>query len=81
MGLDNPVGLLAKHARSREIKEQLAGKNQALRAFEVVQHSVGVDSHSIHEPDGLREQVVGQNGRIGQNDALYRGMRNVAFVP
>src|SRR5260370_26159930 len=40
-----------------------------------------MDPQAGYEPVGLGKHIVHQNGGIGEDDSLDRGMGNVAFVP
>ena len=59
----------------------MAGEYQAARRFQVAAHAFRKDTHSSDDVGHAREQIVGQNCGVGENDALDRAVRNVALVP
>ena len=79
--LHEPVGLLAQHARRREIEQQLAGEDQAARQIQIAAHALRIDQQLVHQLRRLVQQIVGEDGRIGQDHALHGGVRDVALVP
>ena len=81
MGLDEAVGVFAGHAGFGEVEQELAGEDQAAGGFEVLQHAGGVDEQLGDEVLGLGEQVVGEDGGVGEDDALGGGVGDVALVP
>ena len=81
MGLDEAVGVFAGHAGFGEIEEELAGEDEAAGGFEVLQHAGGVDEELFDEVRCLREQVIDEDGGIGEDDALCGGVGDVALVP
>ena len=81
MGLDEAVGVFAGHAGFGEVEQKLAGEDEAAGGFEVLQHARGVDEELVDEVFGLREQVVGEDGGVGEDDALGGGVGDVALVP
>ena len=50
-------------------------------ALQVAQHPLRVDLQPLHQPQGAVEHVVEEDGRVGQHDALRRGVGDVALVP
>ncbi len=80
MGLDEAVGVFAGR-RFDEVEEELAGEDEAAGGFEVLQHAVGVDEQFFDEVRGLGEEIVGEDGGVGKDDALGGGVRDVALVP
>ncbi len=81
MGLDEAVGVFAGHAGFGEVEQELAGEDEAAGGFEVLQHAGGVDEELGDEVFGLGEQVVGEDGGVGEDDALGGGVGDVALVP
>ena len=81
MPLDRLVGLLAQHPRGGQVQQQLPGEYQPFGQIEVAAHAVHVDRHVLDQPCRLGQHVVQQDGGVGQNHALDRGMRNVPFMP
>ncbi len=79
--LDETVGVFAGHAGFGEIEEKLAGEDEAAGGFEVLQHAGGVDEEFFDQRGGFLEQVVGEDGGVGQDDALGGGVGDVALVP
>ncbi len=41
----------------------------------------GIDEQLVDEVRGLRQQIVSEDGRVGEDDALGGGVRDVALVP
>jgi len=58
-----------------------AGEHQPAGQFQVAAHALGVDQEGVHQARGFGQQVVGEDGGIGQDHAFHRGMRDVALVP
>ena len=59
----------------------MAGEDEAAGGFEVLQHAGWVDEEFGDEVFGLGEQVVGEDGGVGEDDALGGGVGDVALVP
>ena len=55
----------ARSSRSWPEKTRPSGE------IEIAAHAVGVHQHAVHQPRGLVEQVVGEDRRVRQNDALH----------
>lgn len=81
MALDEAVGVFATHAGFGEVEQELAGEDEAAGGFEVLEHARRVDEQLVDEVGGLREQVVGEYGGVGEDDSLGGGVRDVALVP
>ena len=81
VGLDEAVGVFAGHAGFGEVEEELAGEDEAAGGFEVLRHAGGVDEELFDEVVGLGEEVVGEDGGVGEDDALGGGVGDVALVP
>ena len=81
MGLDEAVGVFAGHAGFGEVEEELAGEDEAAGGFEVLQHAGWVDEELFDEVSGFGEEVVGEDGGVGEDDALGGGVGDVALVP
>ena len=79
--LDEAVGVFAAHAGGGEIEQELAGEDEAAGGFEVAQHARGVDEELGDELLGLGEEIVGEDGGVGEDDALGGGVGDVALVP
>ena len=52
-----------------------------MRAFEVRLHASGIDEHGFDENGGFVEQIIGEGGGVGDDDAFGGRVRNIAFVP
>src|SRR5579884_4084312 len=70
--LDEPICLLAQHSGRCEIEEQLAGEDEPARGLKVLAHALRVYAHSINQPGGFCKQVVGEDGRVRQDNPLDR---------
>ena len=70
-----------RHAVLHQVEQQLSAEDQAVRALEVGPHALGIDEHRLDQVGGLVQQIVDQRGRIGQDHALRRRVRDVALVP
>lgn len=81
MALDEAVGVFAGHAGFGEVEEELAGEDETTGGFEVLQHSRGVDEELFDEVRSLGQQVVDEDGGVGEDDAFGGGVGDVAFVP
>ena len=81
MSLNLSVGGFAQHAGLGEIQKQLAGEDQSARRLQVLHHTIRVDQQLFNESRGLSQQVIDQNGRIGQDYPFGRGVRDVALMP
>ncbi len=79
--LDDAVGVVAREARRHQGEEHRLAEDQAVRPVEVLQHALGVDGEALHHRSHLDQQVVGEQGRVGQDDPLHRGVGDVALVP
>src|SRR6185437_5669248 len=51
------------------------------RAFEVLLHALGIDNEPVDEVGGFGQQVIHENGRVREDDALHRRVGDVALVP
>ena len=81
VGLDEAVGVFAAHAGGGEVEQELAGEDEAAGGFEVAQHALGVDEELGDEVFGFGEEVVGEDGGVGEDDPLGGGVGDVALVP
>ena len=81
MALDEAVGVFAAHAGFGEVEEELAGEDEAAGGFEIFEHAGGVDEQLVDEGLGFGEEVVGEDGGVGEDDALGGGVGDVALVP
>src|SRR5262249_55406934 len=70
VSLHQAVGVFTRHAAFGEVEQKLPAEDQAARALEVFQHAVRVDKHPVNQVRGLVQQVVEQDGGVGQNDPL-----------
>ena len=59
----------------------MAGKDEAAGGFEVLEHAGGVNEQLLDEGDGFLQEVVGEDGGVGQDDALGGRVGDVALVP
>ena len=64
-----------------ESGEHALGEVEPVGAVHVLEHAVFVN-HEVGEQAAQPVQgVVGQNGGIGHNDALHRGVADIALMP
>ena len=81
MGLDECVGVFAGDAGGGEIEQELAAEDEAAGGFEVAQHAIGVDEEARDELVGFGEEIVGEDGGVGEDDSLGGGVGDVSLVP
>src|SRR5579863_6423307 len=79
--LHEAVGVFAEHAGLDEIDQELAGEDEAAGGLEIALHALGVDEQAVDQVGGFGEQVVGEDGRVREDDALDGGVGDVALVP
>src|ERR1700739_3070293 len=70
MALPEAIRIFAQHSRLRQIKQKLAGENQTAGGLEVPLHPLRVDEKAVDQVCRLEEQVIRQDGRVGENHAL-----------
>ena len=64
-----------------KVEQQLPGEDQTAGALEVLEHTLRIDQELLDQRGGFGKQVVRQDGRVRKNDALDRGVRDVALMP
>ena len=79
--LDGAVGVVAGEAGRDQGQEDGLAEDQPVGAVEVLQHAVGVDGEAVDDPRHAHEEVVGEQGRVGEDDPLHAGVGDVALVP
>ncbi len=79
--LHDSVGIFADHARFHQVEQQLSAEHQSTGAVQVRLHALRIDHKRVDDVGGLIQQVIQEDGRIRQDDAFHRRMRNVALVP
>ena len=79
--LDEPVGLVSLQARLHESQEQALAEVEAVAGVEVLSHALGMDDETVDEPCEAVEHVVDGEERVGDDDPLGGGVRDVALVP
>src|SRR5690349_5179174 len=72
--LHDAVGCLAQHSGGREIEQKLAREYQTAGHLQIAAHALGIDQKLVDEMRGFVEQIIGQDGRIRQDDTLDRGV-------
>ena len=70
MGLHEAIGVFAAHAGSGEFEQKLAGEDEATGEFEVAEHAVWIDEQAVDEGGGFVEEIVGEFGGVGEDDAF-----------
>jgi len=70
--LYQPVRVFAHHSGFGEIEQQLAAENQPAGAFEGLLHAVGIDQQAVDQVGRLGQQIIHQNRRVREDDALDR---------
>ena len=81
MSLHDPVGVVAREARVDEGEQQPLAEEEAAASLEVLAHLLGTDDEALDEPGEAVEHVVEREERVGNDDALGRGVGDVALVP
>ena len=56
-------------------------EEESVARLEVAPHPLGTDDQTFDEPGEAVEHVVEREKSVGDDDALGRGMRDVALVP
>src|SRR6185437_15394682 len=64
-----------------EVEEKLSAEDESAGAFEVLQHALRIDEELFDEVRSFGEQVIGEDGGVGEDDPLGGRMRDVALVP
>ena len=80
-GLDGIIGLLAGESLADQGVHHPLGEDDPVGPPDVPEHRLGIDRQLLQDPREAAEHVVQQLGGVGQDDALRRGMGDVAFVP
>ena len=79
--LHQAVGLFARHTGFGQIEQKLAGEDEAAGALQVLEHAPRINQKLLDQRSGLGQQVVGQDGGVGKDDALDRRVGDVPLVP
>jgi hypothetical protein len=79
--LNQFVSVIAGRAGFDQVLQELAGENQAVRGFDVAQHSRGKNAHAGDDFGEAREHVVDEDRGVGQDDALDGAVRDVTLMP
>ena len=70
VGLHQAIGVFAADAVLDQVEQKLSAEDEAARAFKIRAHALGIDEHRVDQVGGLVQQIVGERGRVGQDDAL-----------
>ena len=81
MTLYQAIGVFARDAALDEIEQQLAAEDEAVSRVQIRQHAFRIDEHHLDQVRGFVQQVIGERGRVRNDDAFGRGVRNIALVP
>ena len=79
--LDEAVGVVAREAGLDERVEHALAEEEEVARLEVPAHPLGPHDEALDEPGEAVEHVVEREERVGDDDALGRGVRDVALVP
>src|SRR6185436_2975816 len=79
--LDEAVRIVAREPGLDEREEEAMTENQAVARLEIAEHPLGMDDEPFHDPPEAVEHVVEGEERIGDDNALGRGLRDVALMP
>src|SRR5579859_2717379 len=79
--LHDAVGVFALHAAFGQVEQKLAAEDQAAGALQVLLHALRIDEHLLDQVGGFVEQIIHEDGGIGQDHALDGRVRNIALVP
>ena len=81
VALHEAVGVLARDALLGEGEQHALGVDEAAEAVEVPAHVLGVDDELLDHAGHACEREVEGDGGVGADDALDRGVGDVALVP
>src|SRR6478735_61304 len=79
--LDEAVRIVAREPGLDEREEEAMTEDQAVARLEIAEHPLGMDDEPFNDPHEAVEHVVEGEERIGDDDALGRGLRDVALMP
>src|SRR3954447_6350760 len=81
MPLHEAVRLIPRDARFDEREEEPVAEHEAMARVQVAAHPFGIHDEPLDDPREPVEHVVEREKCIGDDDALRRGVRDVALVP
>src|ERR1700683_4633979 len=79
--LHDPVGLVAGASRGDQREQYTLGEQRAVSQVEVDAHPLDIHGHVRHQRHSRVLHVIEQDGRVGQDHPLDRGVGDVALVP
>src|SRR5262249_31502987 len=79
--LDDPVRLVPSEAGINEGEQQPVAEEEMVAGLEVTQHAFRVDDQPLDDPDEAVEHVVERQERVGNDEPLGAGGRDVPLVP
>src|SRR4029079_18391795 len=78
--LDEAVRIVAGEPGLDEREEEAMTEDEAVARFEIAEHPLGMDDEPFDDPREAVEHVVEGEERIGDDDALGRGLRDGALM-
>ena len=79
--LDEPVGGVPLEPGLDEPEQHALAEEQPVSGLEVPKHPLGSDLEALDQPGEAVEHVVERQERVGNDDALCGGVRDVPLVP
>ncbi len=81
VALDGAVGVLAAHAGLGQCEQHALRVDEAAEGLQIVPHALGVDDEPVDKSGQPGQCEIERDRRVRRDDALDRGMGNIALVP
>ena len=81
VALHDTVGLVARHAGAGEREQHALRMHEAAARIEIARHALDVHAQTFNDIGEIVRHVVRRQERVRQDDALDRGMTDVALMP
>ena len=81
VALHDAVGRVAAHAAADQREQHRLAEDEPVRRVEVLEHARGMHLHARDDGRERRDDVVREQHRVREDDALDRRVRDVALVP
>src|SRR5712691_11020558 len=81
VSLDEPVRVVARETGLDERDQETVAEHETVARIDVPPHSLRMNDKAFDDPREPIEHVVEREERIRNDDALSRGVRDVALVP